>query len=66
MDDFSQHLQFDVGDGSRVKFWHDIWCGNCPLKETFPKLFCIVLLRIPQLLTLYDSLIGCLIGHSLL
>ena len=38
---FSQHLQFDVGDGSGVKFRHDICCGNCPLKETFPKLSCI-------------------------
>ena len=35
---FSTNLQFEVGNGTRVKFWHDIWCGNCPLKVTFSEL----------------------------
>lgn len=38
---FSQFLQFDVCDGTRVKFWHDIWCGDCPLKVVFPELFSV-------------------------
>ena len=30
---FSKNLQFEVGNGTRMKFWHDVWCGDCPLKE---------------------------------
>ena len=30
---------FAEGDGKRVKFWKDIWCGNIPLCEAFPSLF---------------------------
>ena len=32
-------MQFKVGDGSRVLFWHDVWCGEQPLKDHFPDLF---------------------------
>ena len=38
---FSKYLQFYVGDGIWVKFWYDVWCGECPLKESFPDLFSI-------------------------
>jgi hypothetical protein len=31
--------QFEVRDGSRVLFWHDVWCGELPLKILFPDLF---------------------------
>jgi hypothetical protein len=24
-----------VGDGSRVSFWHDLWCGDLALNEPF-------------------------------
>jgi hypothetical protein len=27
--------------GTRVKFWHDHWCGDTPLKEVNPELFSI-------------------------
>jgi hypothetical protein len=36
---FSTHTKFDVGDGSKVRLWHDLWCGNMALKDTFPDLF---------------------------
>ena len=29
---------FLVGDGKRVRFWEDIWCGLNPLCITFPAL----------------------------
>jgi hypothetical protein len=25
---FSSHTRFEVGNGSKVKFWHDVWCGD--------------------------------------
>jgi hypothetical protein len=31
--------RFEVGDGTRTKFWHDMWCGDTVLKEAFPVLF---------------------------
>ena len=33
------HTSFVVGDGSRIKFWHDSWCGELPLRVQFPELF---------------------------
>ena len=38
---FSKLLVYDVGDGTRVKFWKHVWCGDCTLQEAFPKLYCI-------------------------
>ena len=28
-----------MGDGSRVKFWDDVWCRDRLLKEEFPDLY---------------------------
>ena len=36
---FSRYIQFHIGDGTRVKFWHDVWCGDNPLSTYFPDLF---------------------------
>ena len=30
---------FEVKDGSRVLFWHGVWCGDCTLKSQFLGLF---------------------------
>ena len=32
-------MHFEVKDGSRVLFWHDVWCGDRSLKTQFPNLF---------------------------
>uniref|UniRef100_A0A2N9F0T2 Reverse transcriptase domain-containing protein n=1 Tax=Fagus sylvatica TaxID=28930 RepID=A0A2N9F0T2_FAGSY len=40
-DAFSLYCSYSVGDGRRVKFWHDCWCGDIALKEAFPDLFVI-------------------------
>jgi hypothetical protein len=26
--EFSRYTRFDVGDDSKIKFWHDVWCGE--------------------------------------
>lgn len=37
--DFSKLVRFEVGDGSRIKFWYDVWCENQTLKVAFMMLF---------------------------
>ena len=36
---FYSHTRFEVGDGSKVSFWHDPWCWGMAFKETFPYLY---------------------------
>uniref|UniRef100_A0A2N9G0Y7 Uncharacterized protein n=1 Tax=Fagus sylvatica TaxID=28930 RepID=A0A2N9G0Y7_FAGSY len=38
-DFFSQHMMLVAGRGDRILFWHDLWCGETPLKTLFPVLF---------------------------
>ena len=34
-------LAYQVGNGQKVRFWMDKWCGDEPLCESFPSLFTI-------------------------
>jgi hypothetical protein len=36
---FSSHTKLIPGDGSRISFWEELWCGNSTLKEAFPGLY---------------------------
>ena len=36
---FSRHILYDIGDGSRVKFWQGHWCGEISLAVNYPELF---------------------------
>ena len=36
---FKSLVHFEVKDGSRVLFCHDVWCGDRLLKTLFPDLF---------------------------
>jgi hypothetical protein len=40
-DAFAAHVRYEIGNGSKVLFWHDVWCGEIPLKNLFPELFLI-------------------------
>ena len=37
----SNHLSFVVGDGKRMKFWEDSWCGDTSLIDAYHSLFTI-------------------------
>jgi hypothetical protein len=36
---FSNHTRLEMGDGFKIRFWHDVWCGKKALKEAFPDLY---------------------------
>ena len=36
---FAKHLGFKAGKGNRIRFWHDKWCGDVPLRIAFPNLY---------------------------
>lgn len=36
---YERGSKWSVGNVSTVRFWHDVWLENCPLKIRFPKLF---------------------------
>ena len=36
---FSKHLSFVVGEGTRIRFWHDRWIRDNTLKDPYPELF---------------------------
>ncbi|XP_035539054.1 uncharacterized protein LOC109012013 [Juglans regia] len=43
--EFVKHVKYKVGDGSRILFWHDYWCGELTPKNDFPSLFQIARLQ---------------------
>ena len=50
---------FLLGEGTKIKFWKDGWCGVQPLTETFPSLFSLSLNQ--------DALVAdcwCNVSHS--
>jgi hypothetical protein len=36
---FKSFTRLVVGDGTRISFWHDLWCGDTVLKVAFSGLF---------------------------
>jgi len=32
-------MRLEVRDGHHVRFWHDSWCGDWPLKLCYPVLY---------------------------
>jgi hypothetical protein len=36
---FCSHTRFEPGDGSKIRFWNDVWCGELSLKVAFPVLY---------------------------
>ena len=51
-----KNVSFTVGDGRRVKFWKDIWCGNIPLCEAFPSLFAFAVSQDAWVADCWDSM----------
>ena len=39
LEKFFGQVMYNVGEGDRISFWHDPWCGSNLLKDLFPDLF---------------------------
>ena len=42
---FSKFVAFEVGDGSLIRFWDDVWCAEEPLKRVYPELYRIACVK---------------------
>ena len=42
---FSKFVTFEVGDGSLICFWDDVWCGEEPLKLAYSELYHIACVK---------------------
>ncbi|RVW30599.1 LINE-1 reverse transcriptase-like [Vitis vinifera] len=52
----SNRLVFIVGNGRRVRFWRDKWCGDSPLCSSFPSLFALTVDKEESVVDVWDSL----------
>ena len=53
----SDRLAFIVGNGRRVSFWRDRWCGESPLCMTFPSLFALTIEKEAWVADIWDPLV---------
>jgi len=42
---FDQRIRWKIGNGIRIKFWEDWWVGERMLKEKFPRLYGVSVLK---------------------
>jgi hypothetical protein len=47
--------KFDLGDGSQVRFWEDVWIRPRPLKSLFPALYNIVRKKSASVRTVFST-----------
>ncbi|RVW94296.1 putative ribonuclease H protein [Vitis vinifera] len=52
----AQQCFFFGGDGKRVRFWKDKWCGNTPLCEAYPSLFDLAVSKDAKVADCWDSM----------
>jgi hypothetical protein len=57
---FCSHTRFELGDGSKIRFWDDVWCREMTLKEAFPILYGIAREKDAFVATHLDSSSGSL------
>jgi hypothetical protein len=55
---FSNHIRLIPGDGSRISFWGEAWCGNVPLLEVYPGLYSLASNKEASIADNFDSVSG--------
>ena len=51
----SQNTSFSLGNGRRLGFWKDSWCGEIALCNTFPTLFNLAAHKEAKVADVWDS-----------
>ena len=46
---------FSIGDGRRVRFWEDRWCGDEALSHSFPSLYALVTSKEAWVVEVWDA-----------
>ena len=46
---------FSIGDGRRVRFWEDRWCGDEALSLSFPSLYALVTSKEAWVVEVWDA-----------
>ena len=59
---FSKLLVYDVGDGTRVKFWKHVWCEDCTFQEAIPEFYCLSRSKDSSMAEVMGCLLGGFIG----
>ena len=57
---FFRHTKLDPEDGSKIRFWEDIWCGEVMLRDTFLDLYNIASAKEASIMGNMDHSIGSL------
>ena len=52
----SDRMVFKVGNGRKVRFWRDRWCGDSPLCMSFPSLFALPVEKEAWVADIWDPL----------
>ena len=50
-----QDCIFELGEGKRIRFWEDVWCGESPICTMFPTLYSIVVARGAKVAEVWES-----------
>jgi len=66
LEEFSTYARFEVGDGSMISFWHDVWCGEQLFKVGFSKLYNMLALRMLLWQITFSSLMALFSGTLIL
>ena len=58
---FFQNAVFALGDGRRINFWNDVWCGVEALSNSFPSLFIFATNKEAKVADIWDRSegVGC-------
>ena len=53
-----ENWSFFVGNGTRIRFWLDTWCGTVSLRHSFPTLFDLAVNKFETVQDVWDQIVG--------
>ena len=53
-----ENMAFNVGKGTKIRFWTDLWCGCTMLSQRFPHLYAMVVHRNATVEEMWDQNFG--------